>query len=305
MKAKSTIVLLRPLQWTKNAVVGVPFFFALWDGAQAANLMGMLAQKIAMAGLAVVAFSLTSSAIYIINDVCDRKQDRLHPEKRHRPIASGEVSVPLALGIFAVLAACVPWAGLILGGRFLAILGIYVAMQLLYSFGLKRVFLLDVFIIAVGFVLRVVAGGVAVAVQISWWLILCTFLLALFLALCKRRAEKTVDAGETGKVDVVGHRAVLSRYSTAVLDQYIAMSGMAAIVCYAIYTLAAETVAKFGTSALAVTVPFVMFGIFRYMYLVYQEKGGGRPEKILVADIPIIMTVLGYALAALAVFVWG
>jgi 4-hydroxybenzoate polyprenyltransferase len=190
------------------------------------------------------------------------------------------------------------------GTMYLAVLGIYVVMQLFYSFGLKRIFLLDVFIIAIGFVLRALAGAAAVEVRISGWLVLCTFMLALFLGLCKRRAEKGVTSESDAATNVVGHRAVLSRYSISALDQFVVISGAATIVCYAIYTLASETVAKFGTSALAGTVPFVMFGIFRYMHLVHYEKRGERPEKILVTDVPLILTIFGYVLAVLAAFAW-
>ena len=294
--------LLRPLQWTKNGVVAIPFFFALGDIYQANKLLNVLVPKLALVALAIVAFALASSAIYVLNDICDRHQDRLHPEKKFRPIASGDVSVALALGTLPCLLLASAGAGFFVGIDFLKVLMLYVLLQFAYSFGLKRVMLLDVFLIAAGFVLRFYAGGKAVSVPVSWWLLLCTFLLALFLGMCKRRQEKGVMAADSATLPSASHRAVLEHYSVDALDHYIAMSGTAAIVCYAIYTLSPETVAKFGTQALAATVPLVTFGIFRYIHLVHRHKGGGRPERTLVTDIPILLTVVLYAMTVMAVF---
>ena len=299
------IRLLRPLQWLKNAVVAVPFFFAFGDLFQRKELQEELPQKVLMVVAAMVAFSLVSSAVYVLNDICDREQDRLHPEKKFRPIASGEVSVTLALWMIPFLLLVAFGVGYPVGMGFLGILLLYVVLQLAYSFGLKRVALLDVFIIALGFVLRIFAGGKAVDVELSMWLILCTFLLALFLGMCKRRQELGVRSEELGVATALSptrHRAVLEQYSLGALDLYSAMTGTAVIVCYAIYTLSPETVGKFGTQALAWTVPLVTFGIFRYIHLVHWHKGGGRPEKTLVTDIPIMLTVVFYGLAVLGIF---
>jgi 4-hydroxybenzoate polyprenyltransferase len=288
---------LRPSQWAKNVVVLVPAFFALWDRAQ---------QKAAVAGrlwpvvLATVAFCLASSGIYVLNDLCDVAQDRLHPRKRFRPLAAGRLSPVVARSMVPVLLLSAAALGLMAHPRFLAVLGLYVAMQVCYSLGLKRVGLLDVFVIAAGFVLRAIGGAEAAQVRVSAWLLLCTFLLALFLAVCKRRHEKAnlLDGG-------AGHRAALEQYDLRALDQYIAITAAATVISYAVYTLAPETVEKFGTRALGFTVPFVVFGVFRYMDLLYRQSEGERPEKVLLTDPPMIATVLLYAAAAVAAFLWG
>lgn len=293
----AVLLTLRPAQWTKNGVVAVPLFFAIWDRAQhRAAILGHLGHVL----LGVLAFCLVSSAIYVVNDLCDIAQDRLHPEKRLRPIASGRLSAAAARALFPVLLA----AGLLLGAQvppaFLTVLAAYALLQLLYSLRLKRIGLLDVFLIAAGFVLRAVAGAQAAEVDVSAWLLLCTFLLALFLALCKRRHEKTcLDSGGTD------HRAALDQYDLRGLDQVIGISASATIVCYALYTQSPETVAKFGTRGLGYTVPFVVFGVFRYLDLLYRRAGGGRPEKVLLSDPPLILTLLLYALTAWMAFRLG
>ncbi|MDD5706810.1 MAG: decaprenyl-phosphate phosphoribosyltransferase, partial [Kiritimatiellae bacterium] len=173
----------------------------------------------------------------------------------------------------------------------------YVLLQLAYSYGLKRVALLDIFMIAAGFVLRAVAGAAVIAVRISPWLLLCAFLLALFLALCKRRHEKkSLGSNEAG------HRSALSGYNLRLLDQFIAIVSGATIVSYAMYTLSGETSARFGTGWLGLTIPFVMFGLFRYLDLVYRRDGGGRPERTLLTDKVLLATILLYALTALGIF---
>ena len=286
---------LRPDQWTKNGVVLAAFFFALGDHYQSVAVSALLR---ALAATAV--FCAASSAIYLVNDVRDAAADRLHPTKRFRPVAAGLVSAPLALAMSAALAVCAATGALRLSGRFAAVIAAYMLMQVAYTFVLKRVALVDVFIIAFGFVLRAAAGGLALNVLISPWLLLCAFLLALFLALCKRRHEKLSLEDHAD-----AHRASLGGYDARLLDQLIGIVSAAVIVCYAIYTLWPETVHKFGTSMLSLTVPFVMFGVFRYLDLVYRHERGGRPERILLSDLPLIIDLALYGATVLAVFTWA
>lgn len=283
---------LRPNQWTKNLVVLAAFVFALGDQSQKLSVGAF-----AMAAVAFGLFCLVSSCVYLFNDIRDREADRQHPVKRFRPLASGAVSVHSA----AILCVCLLVFGLIssfaLNVRFGAVVSAYVIMQAAYTMWLKHVALVDVFVIATGFVLRAAAGGVVVQVAISPWLLLCAFLLALFLALCKRRHEKYLleNAAES--------RPSLDRYDVKLLDQLIAIVSASVIVCYSIYTLWPETTRKFHTSLLALTIPFVIFGIFRYLDLVYRKDAGGRPEKVLLSDLPLLTDLFLYALTVLCVFV--
>ena len=286
---------LRPNQWTKNAVVLAAFFFALGDRSQQVSWAAI---SIALAAAAV--FCLVSSAVYLINDVSDIKADRVHPIKRLRPIAAGRVSVPTALLMSGLLLTAGGLMALRLTHAFAAVIGLYVLIQIAYTLALKKVALLDVFVIAFGFVLRAAAGGLALHVVLSPWLLLCAFLLALFLALCKRRHEKKLLEGAAD-----AHRPSLEQYDRQLLDQLIGIVAACAIVCYSLYTLSADTVHKFGTSLLAVTIPFVMFGIFRYLDLVYRRDGGGRPEKILLSDAPLLIDLALYAATVLAIFAWA
>lgn len=281
--------LVRVKQWTKNAVVFAAFLFALGDRQQ--NLSWLVLWK---AGLAAFLFCLLSSAVYILNDIRDVEQDRAHPNKRRRPIAAGEIAIAPALAAAALFLVITFYGAYRISTALPLVLLAYLLLQVAYTFFLKRIPLLDVLVIATGFVLRAVAGAVAILVPISPWLLICTFLLAIFLGLCKRRHEKVNTAGSET-------RAVLAGYTPMLLDSLIAMSGAATIVTYAIYTLWPETVEKFGTQWLCATLPFVLFGIFRYMYLVYQADQGDRPEQILLSDIPILSTVALYGAALLAI----
>ncbi|MFO7936057.1 MAG: decaprenyl-phosphate phosphoribosyltransferase [Kiritimatiellia bacterium] len=289
---------LRPAQWLKNGVVAAAWFFALWDPGQSASAGGLISLVHIL--IAVSCFCLVSSGVYLINDLHDIESDRVHPIKRLRPLASGAITPACAVRSSLILVIAGAVISLILPVYFTVVLAGYFIMQLLYTFVLKRIAYLDVFIIAAGFVLRAIAGALALTVRISPWLLLCTFLLALFLALCKRRHEKIllVDSGEE-------HREVLGGYNARLLDLQIGVTAAAALVSYSIYTLSSETVARFGTSALGFTIPFVVFGIFRYLDLVYTHSEGGHPEKVLLTDKTLIVTILGYGLTALGVFLWG
>jgi 4-hydroxybenzoate polyprenyltransferase len=289
MRVRMLVRLLRMKQWTKNAVVFAAFVFALGDRNQ-----DLAAWELWKVCLAALAFSLVSSAVYIFNDWHDAPQDRLHPLKKHRPIASGAVK-PSAAGLLAagLLAAGLGGAWR-LGVDLLGVIGGYLALQIVYTLWLKRIALVDVIVISLGFVLRALAGAVVIHVVISPWLLVCALVLALFLGLCKRRHEKVNLAGQ-------GTRAALDGYDERLLDLLVAMTGAAALVCYSIYTLWPETVEKFGTPWLAATIPFVVFGLFRYMDLVYREDKGDRPEQILLTDGPLLVDVALYGFVVLGI----
>jgi 4-hydroxybenzoate polyprenyltransferase len=288
---------MRLTQWTKNAVVLAALGFGYGDKTQHLDLLSGL--RLALP--AALLFCLCSSGVYLINDLIDLKSDREHPAKRYRPIASGRIRPLQAAIIAAILLATALAGGWLLSRPFLNVMLGYVVLQIAYSLFLKRVALLDVFIIASGFVLRAIAGAAVFQdppVPISPWLLLCTFLLALFLALCKRRQEKgSIESAATAR-----QRISLQKYDLQLLDQLIAAVSAATIVTYAIYTLWPETVAKFGSSRLGFTIPIVMFGIFRYLDLLYRQDKGDRPEKLLLSDVPLLLTVLAYGAAVLLIF---
>jgi 4-hydroxybenzoate polyprenyltransferase len=286
-KLRTLARLLRAKQWTKNAVVFAAFVFAMGDRNQS-----LAAWELWKVFLAALAFSLVSSGVYIFNDLRDAPQDRLHPIKRHRPIAAGAVDTGLAAIIgtgLLVLGLGGAWR---LGVDLFAVLGSYLVLQVVYTLWLKKIALVDVVVIALGFVLRTLAGAVVIHVVISPWLLLCAMLLALFLGLCKRRHEKVNLAGQ-------GTRVALEGYDERLLDLLITMMGSAALVCYSIYTLWPETVAKFGTPWLGATIPFVVFGLFRYMDLVYRQEKGDRPEQILLTDGPLMADIALYGATVL------
>mgnify|MGYP000446548994 CR=1 FL=1 len=285
---------MRPAQWTKNAIVLAPFLFALGDRQAAVSF------RLAVAGRVVGAaflFCLVSSGVYLMNDLRDLEADRFHPIKKRRPLPAGRIT-PLQAAL---------WSGLLLlagvtGGVYLdplfgGLLLAYLALQAVYTFLLKQVALVDVMVIAAGFVLRAVGGAVAAGVRISPWLLLCTYLLALFLALCKRRHEKLLLLEEAAE----NHREALLQYHADLMDQLIAVTAACTILSYSLYTLWPDTVAKYRSHALGVTIPFVIFGIFRYLDLVYRHGEGGRPEKLLLTDGPLLASVLLFGLTALAV----
>ena len=287
-----TLALLRPNQWTKNALVLAAFLFAIGDKNQNVSL------SLFWSALAATAcFCLVSSGVYILNDLRDAPLDRRHPKKRNRPIASGAVTPAKARIICITLLAI----GLALGfciNEYLALtLGAYITLQLFYTLVLKNIAFVDVIVLATGFVLRAQAGGSAIDVTVSGWLLLCTFLLALFLALCKRRHEKIESSAMHDS-----HRPTLDLYPMQVLNILIAAVAATTVVCYSIYTVWPDTVAKFGTQALALTVPFVIAGVSRYLHLVYRCEKGGRPERIVLTDIPILMCLAGYGITVLCIF---
>lgn len=281
---------LRPKQWTKNAIVLAPLVFAFGDPTQ--NVSGA-ALIHALAATAI--FCAISSGIYVLNDLRDIELDRLHPTKRLRPFAAGELSVNVGRTMTALLLA----GGLALAAwldrTFAYAAAGYVVLQFLYTFGLKKIALVDIMVIAAGFVLRALAGAVVIHVVISPWLLLCTLLLALFLALCKRRHELVVLLGGEGHT-----RPSLRGYDQRLLDILIPMIAAATLIAYCLYTLWPDTVAKFGSHKLGFTIPFVVFGLFRYLDLVYRREKGGRPEQILLTDIPLLIDIALYGGTVLA-----
>lgn len=276
---------LRPKQWTKNVVVFAPFVFAVGDVNQNVPLSDAWVVLLAM-----LVFCLASSGIYLINDVRDAAADRAHPQKRYRPIASGRVSPQLAVAVAIELLAGAFILGYLLRPAFAAVIGAYVLLQLFYSFGLKHMAMIDVFVIASGFVLRADGGAVVIDVDVSPWLLVCAFLLAMFLGLCKRRQEYVFVGSESERAS----RASLRHYDEKLLDQLIGIVASATLVCYAIYTLAPETVTKFGHSRLIYSLVFVMFGLFRYLHLVYRHDLGERPEQVLLTDLPLLTNLALY-----------
>jgi len=280
---KALILLLRPAHWVKNVFVLAPLVFAqkLTDS-----------EAVQLALLAFVAFCLASSAVYVFNDIRDRAEDRLHPLKRNRPLAAGTVSVQLAAVLAIALAAGALAIAVSLGTGFLIVLTAYLVLNQLYSLGLKHVVILDVMMVSLGFVLRVIAGGLAIDVQVSAWLLLCTFFVALFLAFSKRRHELMLLAS-----DASGQRPVLSHYSAAFLDQMINVVTASTVVSYAMYSISPETVEKFHTQRLIYTIPMVLFGIFRYLYLIYQKQTGRNPTEAILRDVPFLINIVIWALA--------
>lgn len=283
---------LRPTHWTKNLVVFSAFCFALGDRTQTLSV-DSLYRILSAGGL----FCMASSAIYVINDLWDLDADRHHPVKRLRPLASGRVSISLARLLAGILLVMALTGAVLLDPAFGLIVALYIVLQIAYTVWLKQVALVDVFIIAIGFVMRAAGGGLAIRVTISPWLLVCAFLLALFLALCKRRHEKNLldDCA-------AHHRHSLDSYHPQLTDQLIAIVSAATIVSYAVYTLTPDTVHKFGTSLLSLTIPFVVFGMFRYLDLVYRGKQGGRPEKILLTDTILMVDLLLYGMCVMGVF---
>lgn len=282
MSPRLVLSAMRPKQWTKNLVLFAGLVFSQNLGHPSLLLKTLVS---------FVLFCLLSGAVYIFNDLADRERDRLHPVKSLRPIASGTLKAKTALLLALTLSLLSLIASFYLNVLFgLAALAYFVLM-LLYSFVLKKLVIIDVFVIAAGFVLRAVAGAEAIAVPISDWLLICVILLALFLALAKRRQEQVLLTGEA-----LDHRPILTEYPQKFLDQMISVVTAAAVVCYSLYTLSTETIAKFGNSNLKYTIPFVLYGIFRYLYLIYRKEEGQSPELVLLTDIWLLGDILLYAL---------
>lgn len=285
--AMSLVLSLRPSQWTKNLIIFLPLMF---------GQRLLYVRDVAFAVAAFAIFCGLSGVVYLINDVADREADRIHPTKRQRPIASGALPVPLALATAAILAAAALGAAFWLRPAFGLLGALYLALLASYSGPLKHLVIIDVLTIAIGFVLRAMAGAVVIGVAISHWLLILTILLALFLALSKRRHELVLLAD-----GATSHRRILQEYSPYLLDQMISVVTASTLVAYAFYTVSPETVAKFGTDRLVWTLPFPLYGIFRYLYLVHQKEGGGSPAEMLLNDRPLLVCVALWAITVAAI----
>jgi 4-hydroxybenzoate polyprenyltransferase len=282
-KARYLFESLRPRQWLKNGFILIPLLFAqkISDYSSLLNSLQALAT-----------FCILASAIYLINDLKDIEDDRKHPDKKNRPLAAGRISPRLAKVSAGVLILVSMLFGALLGLRFTAVILIYLVIQLLYNYRLKDIVILDIFCVSSGFFLRVIAGGVAIQVSISHWLIICSVLIALFLSLAKRRHELVILGQENAPL----HRRVLSEYSPYLLDQMICLIAASTLLSYMLYCISPETIEKFQTTHLIYTFPFVLYGIFRYLYLIHQKGQGGGPEKMLLSDLPLLLSVILWAI---------
>lgn len=261
--------LFRPKHWVKNGLIAAPLFFSL----------SVTAAHIWAVAVTIAGFCLISSAIYALNDVADRESDRHHPKKKFRPVAAGLVSPAEAVGWAAVLA--VAGAALLasVDVRTLMVGLLYGLMNLAYSFWLKNFAIVDVMIIALGFVMRVIAGAYAIDVPRSHWILLCTFFVMLFVAFGKRKHEMTLAKGELS-----AHRRSAAEYTEGFINQMLSVTAGLTVMFYSLYTIDAQTVVRVGTERLIYTTPFVVFGIFRYFYLLYNKDDGGDPVKIFLSD---------------------
>lgn len=281
------LIELRPGHWTKNLLVFAGLLFGMQLFVPSAAIRAVMA---------FVIFCGLSGVVYLVNDIADRESDRQHPLKAKRPIASGALPVSTAVAAAILLGAGSLAASVVLGWRFTAVGVAYLALQALYSGPLKHIVIIDVLTLATGFVLRAVAGAVAVGVAISHWLLVCSILLALFIALAKRRHEIVLLAGSAAN-----HRPILGEYSAYLLDQMIAVVTASTLIAYIFYTISPETQQKFGTPWLGLTIPFPLYGIFRYLYLVHRREGGGSPADLLLTDRPLLMCVALWALTVVLI----
>lgn len=285
--ALNLLISLRPGQWTKNLLVFAALVFAekLFD-----------IRAVAASVAAFLIFCALSGVVYLINDIADRHTDREHPLKRRRPIAAGTLPIPIAATTAAALCAAALTAAFALNWKVGLVAAGYVALQGLYSGPLKHIVIIDVLALSIGFVLRAAAGAVAIDVVISHWLFVCTILLAMFVALAKRRHELVLLADSAAS-----HRPILGEYSPYLLDQMIGVVTASTLIAYVFYTISPETAEKFGTDLLGLTIPFPLYGIFRYLYLVHRREGGGSPAELLINDRPLLTCVMLWVAAVVLI----
>ncbi len=283
------IRLIRPKQWLKNSFVFAPAVFSkeLFTGAFFDALMAFLS------------FSLTASAVYIVNDIADVEADRLHPEKRNRPLAARTVSTRQALALMTLLLAIVLLLAWQMDSRFIVILVLYFLLNLAYSYKLKEVVLLDVFIIAAGFMLRILGGAYAIDVRVSTWIVLCSLFISLFLGFAKRRAELVQVQGTPNE------RKVLSLYKIAFIDQMLTISAAGAVISYALYTVAPHTIEMFGTERMIYTTVFVIYGVFRYLYITHTSSASENPTNAVTSDFTILCTGVLWILSCIFLIYGG
>ena len=287
---QALIKLARPGHWIKNSVVLAALFFAgVADNSQSVLL------ALAAAGV----FCLLSSAIYTLNDIIDREQDKNHPLKKNRPLASGEISIAKATIFLTALTILGFLSAWIIGHHLFMISALFFVLNVLYSFWLKHIVILDVMAIALGFVLRAYAGAVAIEVPASKWMLINTLFLALFLGFGKRRHELLLL-----EENAAAHRKILDKYSPYLLDQLIGVVTATVVVVYLLYSISTEVSEKLGTEHLFVTVPFVVYGIFRYLYLIHKEDEGGSPTRILITDKPLLIDVILWLITVILILYW-
>jgi len=280
---KFLLISCRPKQWIKNLFV----FAALIFSANLFNLSLFLKTLETF-----LLFCVLASSIYLLNDLADLKQDRVHPEKRKRPLPSGKLKLLFTL-IAAIILALFSFAfSFLLDSKLGLLFVVYFVLFALYSFLLKKVAILDVFIIAIGFALRVIAGALAISVSLSHWILMCTFFLALFLGFSKRRHELVI-LGDNYSL----HRTSLSGYSLNFLDQMISVATASAVISYALYTVSPETIKHLGTDKMFYTAPFVLYGIFRYLYLVYKREEGGSPTETVLGDKTLVLDIIFWVIS--------
>lgn len=287
MNILAVIKSLRFQQWIKNFFVFAPLIFS-----QNVFNLPLLIKTV----LAFVLFCILSGAAYLLNDIQDLNEDKLHPVKSKRPLASGKLEKKHAFFASLLLVLLGLTGAYFLNINFFVVLLVYFILQIAYSNWLKHVVIIDVFLIATGYFLRVIAGGLAISVQISPWLFICSILIALFLALSKRRHELVLLA-KSAEI----HRPILKEYTPQLLDQMIAVVTASTVVSYCLYTVSNETVEKFGTMNLLFTVPFVLYGIFRYLYLVHQKDEGGSPEALIIKDKPLLVDLFLWIATAMLI----
>ena len=288
--ALNLLIAVRPGQWSKNLLVFAGLLFGMRLFEPSAALRALAAFGI---------FCGLSSTVYLVNDIVDRDSDRRHPLKAIRPIASGGLPVSAAVTAAAAIGGIAMAASIAIGWRFTIAAAAYLALQALYSGLLRHIVIIDVLTLSGGFVLRAVGGAVAVGVMISNWLLVCTTLLALFIALAKRRHEVVLLAD-----GAASHRPILGEYSPYLLDQMIAVVTASTLIAYIVYTVSPETEQKFGTEWLGLTIPFPLYGIFRYLYLVHRRAGGGSPADLLLTDRPLLACVALWAVAVTILIYW-
>ena len=285
--ALNLLISLRPTQWTKNLLVFAALVFA-------EKLFDVRAVSLSVAAFAI--FCALSGVVYLINDIADRHIDREHPLKRRRPIAAGSLPIGFAAAAAAAIGAAALLGAFAVGWKLGLVAAGYVALQALYSGPLKHMVIIDVLALSIGFVLRAAAGAAAIDVAVSHWLFVCTILLAMFLALAKRRHELVLLAD-----GAASHRPILNEYSPYLLDQMIGVVTASTLIAYIFYTISAETVEKFGTDLLGLTIPFPLYGIFRYLYLVHRREGGGSPAELLINDRPLLVCVMLWVVAVVVI----
>ena len=295
MRLPPLVVALRPKQWLKNGLVFLALIFSVSQAWQPQAIDSWV-PLVAKASLAFLAFTAVASAEYLVNDLRDIESDRLHPRKRRRPLAAGTLRPRTALIAAVALAAAGLVAGALLGPLFFIVLLAYALQSLAYSLWLKHIVIVDVLVNAIGFVLRAIGGALAIDVPVSPWLYSVTLLGALFIAIYKRRNElMLLEAGATD------HRPILAEYTTQLLDQMASVVTASTVIAYSLYTFTADNLPE--NHAMMATVPFVLYGIFRYMYLVHRREEGGSPEEVILRDRPLLIDVILWLATSTAILV--